>query len=274
MNRTIFILLITLAALLFAFTKFQIQAQINDKTARQLSRFERDWLLANLNDDKARTKQIFTEKIAVSPSVQAQVNERNRAIATMLDPALLPSEMKVRISGNIFVLTNSASNDDSRENSESRNRTYHFLDTLNKKNGKWEIVATHFSRIFESNFQNEEQNIKRLEREKSEALIKKDVSSLRQIIADDFVGIESTGTAVDKIKFIGDVETGSEKVQSVSHENIKVRISGDAAIVTGHTNIVRAKENGSQNAQVFFTNVWTKRAGQWQIVNSQATKAQ
>jgi ketosteroid isomerase-like protein len=272
MKRIFSIIIITVAALLVVFAQTQDKAGATDEKARKLSRFESKWLIAGLNDDKGKISKIFDEDVIAAPFIGTDINSRTEELSKMIDPALLPSEMKVRISGNIVVLTNSASENDSRGNSDSRNRSYHFLDTFNKRNGKWEIIATHFSRISAPNNLNDEQTVMRLARERDAAAIKKDIAFLRQVIADDFVGIEASGRKIDKLRFIKDIETENDVVQSNIPTDIKINVSGDTAVLTGRKQQAGVNKNGKYSLRLVFTEIWTKRSGQWQITNYQATR--
>jgi ketosteroid isomerase-like protein len=259
------------AVLLITFAQAQVKTRMTDKAAQELSQFESRWLIASLNGNKGIVNRIFSDDLIVTPFMRDAIDNRTNELSKMIDPALLPSEMKVRISGNIIVLTNSTSENDSRENSDSRNRSYHFLDTFNKRNGKWEIIATHFSPVAAPNNQNDEQAVISLENERSTAVVKKDIVSLKQLIADDFAGIEISGRTVDKLKFIKDLETGDNVVQSNMPEDMKVKVSGDMAVVTGRVRLSGVKSNEKYNTRFLFTAVWAKRNGQWQIINYQAT---
>jgi ketosteroid isomerase-like protein len=176
----------------------------------------------------------------------------------MIDPQLKSDEMKVRISGNVTLLTNGG------------NRSYYFLDTFNRRDGKWQIIATHFSQTPQQNAENVEQTIMQTERDFIAMTLRKDAAGLARIVAEDFSGVESSGRVVDRIQFTNDVKSGI--VQTNTPEDLKVRIYGDTAIVTGRL-LTKGKGNDADNnLQLLLTDVWAKRGGQWQIVNRQITQ--
>jgi ketosteroid isomerase-like protein len=238
----------------------QDELKQSDKIVQRLWQFESDWLTASLNQDKAWLEQFFNGKLIVIPFENDVVKNRARETVEMIDPKLKPEEMKVRITGNIKVLTNGG------------NRSYYFLDTFNKREGKWQIIATHFSSVPETTSENIEQTIMQMEREWRTLTVKKDIAGLKRIIADNFVGIESSGRIIDKTQTINDVASGDIDVQSDSPEDMKVRIYGDTAVVTGRLSIKGKKKEENYGLQLLFTDTWVKRDGQWQLVNYQTTQ--
>ncbi len=258
MKRTVVMMMLMITAAFSAFAQKQDEAKPDEKIVRQLKQFEGNWLTASLNQDNAWLERFFAGKFVVVPFENDAVKNRAREMAEMIDPKLKPDEMKVRITGNVTVLTNGG------------NRSYYFLDTFNQRGGKWQVIATHFSRIPEPTSM--EQTVMQMEREWSNAIIKKDIAGLKRIIADDFAGVESSGRVVNKAQTISEIESGSDDVQSETAEDLKVRVYGDTAIVTGRLLVNGEKNEAGYNLKLLFTKVWAKRDGQWQVVNYQATQ--
>ena len=243
----------------------QAQNSQNDKVAQRFARLERDWLAASLNQDETWLEQFFTGKLVFIRSENGAVKSRTRETAEIIDPKLKPEEMKVRISGEITLVSNSATE-------TNANRTYYFLDTFNKRDGKWQVIATHFSREQETKSESAEQTIIQMEREWSTLSIKKDIAGLQRIIADDFSGVESSGRIINKDQAINDIESGGDGIQSKTTKDVKVKVYGDTAVVTGRLLIEGKKEKEDYNLQLLFSDLWVKRGGQWQVVNYQATR--
>jgi ketosteroid isomerase-like protein len=239
--------------------------QKQDEAARRLGLFESDLLTAILNRDNIWLERLFAGRLSVIPSTGDRLETRVRETTEMIDPKLKPEEMKVRISGNITLLTNSATQ-------TVANRSYYFLDTFNKRGGKWQIIATHFSRAPETNNENTEQIVLRNERERIGATVKKDFGALNRILADDFVAVESSGRVIDKAQTIsGNIEFGGEDVRTDAVD-IKVKVYGDTAVTTGRLSIKGKNRETDSDLKLLFTSVWVKRDGQWQAINYQATR--
>jgi ketosteroid isomerase-like protein len=265
MKRILLIFTLVALATFFVFNQTQAAGQ-NDKDAQNLKQFESDWIIASLNRDNSWLERFYSGKLNIFSTNEA-VKERASQLGEMIESAIAnnpaqASDIKVRVTGNIRVLGGSES--ESGGNMVSGNRSYDFLDTLNKRNGKWQIIATHFSRASETAVENVEQTIRRIEEQWNEAAVKKDVSTLARIIADDFVGIEGTGRIINKAQAV----SSDNSFQSDNLEDIKITVFGDTAIVTGRRTI---KGEGN-NPKLLFTNVWVRRNGQWQVVNSQSTR--
>jgi ketosteroid isomerase-like protein len=60
-------------------------------------------------------------------------------------------------------------------------------------------------------------------------------------------------------------------VDSIEVDQISVRAYGDAAVVTGRTKVITG---GADPGQIMlrFTDVFIRRAGQWRVVASHATR--
>jgi ketosteroid isomerase-like protein len=83
---------------------------------------------------------------------------------------------------------------------------------------------------------------------------------LNRIIADDFLGTGPMGTTVSKTDVIPAEGSGGHGL-AISGLDIKVRVFGDAAIVTG-----RGVPKVNDRPELRFTVVFVKRADRWQMV--------
>jgi ketosteroid isomerase-like protein len=87
-----------------------------------------------------------------------------------------------------------------------------------------------------------------------------DRAALNRIIADDFLGTGPMGTTVSKKDVIP--QEGSEgHGLAISGQDIKVRVFGDTAIVTG-----RGVPKTEERPELRMTVVFLKRADRWQMV--------
>lgn len=103
--------------------------------ATQLRKFEIDWLTAGLNGDPKWQQRFLDGKLDVEATDANGVRQRSVNIAELLRTPLSANEVKVRITGTISLLTSDP----------AKNRSFRFLDTFNKKNGKWQVIATSIS---------------------------------------------------------------------------------------------------------------------------------
>ncbi len=118
---------------------------------------------------------------------------------------------------------------------------------------------------------NVEQEIIRLERERLEAYARAAREAFDRIVADDFTMTHSDGSIFDKAQERGVLRpsTAARPLPTLTTEDIRVRVYGDAAVITG-----RLVEQGERVGRVSlrFTNTYIRRQGRWQIVAGQLTR--
>ncbi|MBC8185729.1 nuclear transport factor 2 family protein [candidate division KSB1 bacterium] len=141
------------------------------------------------------------------------------------------------------------------------------------------VLAIFASSLAVAQEQKTDQNTKveneliQLDNELGKAFMQKDIATLRHLIADDYVGIESNGIVFDKAETIADVDSGYFIEETEEADDLKVRVYGNTAVVTGRlTYQWRGKDGGDNSKQLLFADVWVKRDGRWQVVNYQGTK--
>jgi len=117
-----------------------------------------------------------------------------------------------------------------------------------------------------------EQTLMQLERDWTQASLKKDIGALDKIMADDWVNIDFQGKTVTKAETIANLKTGSPATQAAGIGEMKVRIFGDSAIVTGSDTEKSTSKGKDVIDKYLWTDVWVKRNGRWQAVASQSTK--
>ena len=103
------------------------------------------------------------------------------------------------------------------------------------------------------------------------AIVHKDINVLNHVIADDFGGLSPNGYAYTKDEAISDLQSGSYVVESMTLDNVKVRVYGDTALVTFYQNEKSKFGDEDRSGRYAFTDVWVKRDGLWKAVASQGT---
>jgi len=105
-----------------------------------------------------------------------------------------------------------------------------------------------------------EQAVLKLTQEWLEAEDRVDRAAMKRIIADDFLGTGPMGTTVSKTDVIPREGPGGHGL-AITGQDIKVRVFGDTAIVTG-----RGIPKVQNRPELRFTVVFLKRADLWQMV--------
>lgn len=117
-----------------------------------------------------------------------------------------------------------------------------------------------------------EQELIKIENAWNDALIKRDGAFLKQLYADEYTYTDSTGKVFDKKTDIADSVSGKWQIDSARHGDVKVRVYGDVAVVTGLNTLAGRYEGADISGPRRFTDVFLKRDGRWQVVASQTTK--
>lgn len=104
------------------------------------------------------------------------------------------------------------------------------------------------------------------ERAWAESVANGDVSIPMRILADDYVGIGSSGRRFTKTEMAAQPPRTSQFVASEEVDQSTVRFFGNLAVSQG-SETSRSKEG--HDSHVVWTDTWLKRNGKWQIVASQ-----
>ena len=118
----------------------------------------------------------------------------------------------------------------------------------------------------------EEERIKALEVERTAALVAHDLKTLERTTPPDYTVIGSTGLLQDQKAFLDQVRSGDLRLASDDLDEMKVRIYGSTAVLTGRSTVKGTFRGRDISGQDRFTRVYVKRAGVWVPVAYQATR--
>ncbi len=111
--------------------------------------------------------------------------------------------------------------------------------------------------------------IRALELKWTESYKLHNIDILSALLAEDFVITIEDGSIYSKAGYISHSADPSTKVQVAELSDLKVRMHGDTAVVTGAYH-----EKGESNGKPYeyhdrLTDIWMKVGGKWQVVASQ-----
>jgi ketosteroid isomerase-like protein len=118
-----------------------------------------------------------------------------------------------------------------------------------------------------------EQQLVQLENDWCTAVLHKDAAMLGRILADDFSGGTPLGTTQTKSDAVAGVRDPTHTSTACVNSNVKVRLYGNAAVVTG-----LATESGTdggaafKDRQTLWTDTFIMKDGRWQCVANQGTR--
>jgi ketosteroid isomerase-like protein len=116
-----------------------------------------------------------------------------------------------------------------------------------------------------------EEQIKKIERDRAAAVVKGDVAALEGLTSDDYTLINASGRLSDKATTMNDIKTGVIKLTANEVSDLKVRVYGDTAVVTGKSSAKGTIGGRELKGPVMFTRVYVKKSGKWQSVAFQQT---
>ncbi len=101
------------------------------------------------------------------------------------------------------------------------------------------------------------------ERQWAESVATGDPTTVKRILADDFLGVDPKGTLYDKAKMIANTRNAPQYFASNRLNEVKVRFYGDTAIAQGDETWERRT---GERGRFVWTDTWIRRNGRWQIV--------
>ena len=111
-----------------------------------------------------------------------------------------------------------------------------------------------------------EQVIGQLDNERIQAQIDADAAALDRIYAADFIGVGPSGTVRTKPQVISDFTSGDLKFQSITTDEVQVRVYENTAVETGLSTMVGQDKGKAVPRDTRFTRVWVKQQGRWRLV--------
>jgi ketosteroid isomerase-like protein len=110
--------------------------------------------------------------------------------------------------------------------------------------------------------------VRGLEMKWAESYKQHSIDILSSLLADDFTITVEDGNVYSKAGYISHTADSKVRVQIAELSDLKVRLHGDIAIVTGSYHEKGESESKGYEYHDRLTDVWVKSAGKWQVVSS------
>jgi ketosteroid isomerase-like protein len=117
----------------------------------------------------------------------------------------------------------------------------------------------------------EEDEVRRVEFEWGYAFEHKDFSTLDRLMADEYILTDPLGNVRSKAESLAAIETSEVHFESTESDDVKVRINGDTAVVTGRSTFRGRYKGWSMAGRYQYTDVLVRRQGAWKAVGSHIT---
>jgi ketosteroid isomerase-like protein len=106
--------------------------------------------------------------------------------------------------------------------------------------------------------------VERVENARLDAMFKGDIDAVAAVIADEFILTSANGQVSDRTQYLARLRAAQGPRPQLLHDEVKVQVFGDAAIITGRS---RSVVNGEERpGRVRYTHVYVRRNGAWQMV--------
>lgn len=117
----------------------------------------------------------------------------------------------------------------------------------------------------------DEQRLRQLDREWNEAYPDRDIEALERILADDWTAIDGAGLVISKRQLLERVRSNPHPLDWHEFDEFRLRVFGDAAVVTGRLSAGGRGEGGDFSFRQRYTRVYVKREDVWRAVAAQVT---
>ena len=108
--------------------------------------------------------------------------------------------------------------------------------------------------------------IRKLDNERIQAQIHADVPVLKRIYSNDFIGVGPSGTVRTKPQVIADFTSGDLKFQSITTDEVQIRVYANTAVETGESTMIGQDKGKAVPRDNRFTRVWVRQQGRWHLV--------
>ena len=117
----------------------------------------------------------------------------------------------------------------------------------------------------------DEQALRRIQKNWADARLKRHGSFPRQIEADDFTVVWFDGRIVNKEEDVRSYESDDVTFAELNIGDLQARFYGDTAIVVGQGSLKAHATNQDFSGKYVWTDTFVKQDGEWKAVASQVT---
>ncbi len=114
-----------------------------------------------------------------------------------------------------------------------------------------------------------DESLDKLAQDLAKAELRGDVAFLARTLADDFIGIGPRGFMLTKDEWLARHKSGDLRYESFGLDDVKIRVYGDAAVLTGRETLKATYQGHDQQGEFRTTKVFVKQGGDWRLAGLQ-----
>ncbi|MGC1907172.1 MAG: nuclear transport factor 2 family protein [Candidatus Acidiferrum sp.] len=184
----------------------------------------------------------------------------------------------VQVFGDVALAQGSVKEKRSR-NGKDTSGQFLWQDVLLRRAGKWVVWRTAAARVVLAHAPNAQSQdpavvaaIKKFENDLGDAMVANNIGKIDLAYADDWATLASSGEKFTKEGLLEDFKSGNHKLMAFENGPTNVQVLGDVALVQTSVTENRIQDGKDISGQFVFMDLLKKRAGQWVIVRTLATK--
>jgi ketosteroid isomerase-like protein len=120
----------------------------------------------------------------------------------------------------------------------------------------------------------DERELAQLVKDLNVANVKADVAFLERVLHEDYTHHRPRGTVENRAQYLENRKARRVEFESLVADEIRARVYGDTAVVTGRSTAKGKDPQGVMDEQRRWTRVFVRRDGRWQLVHFQGTPIQ
>ena len=110
--------------------------------------------------------------------------------------------------------------------------------------------------------------VKQVGEDMGNAMVAGDIDKLKQIYADDFAEVGSSGKTTTKQDLLSDFESFHDKLEWFENGPMDVQVFGNVAVAQGSVKEKRSRNGKDTSGEFAWMDLLEKRSGKWVIVRT------
>ena len=108
------------------------------------------------------------------------------------------------------------------------------------------------------------QQLKRIQQQLAEAWVARDRDTIERLVAPDWIVTHVAGQRLTRSDVLRDMlESSATRIESMTVDDVDVRLFGDTAVVTGRTHARGVQTGAAFDVTLRFTDVFVRRSDEW-----------